>query len=499
MEQKKVLLLGATFGIGATVVYIIIKNRKLSYLRNYGYDGPKPSLIKLGNLVEFNSKSNSSDKSEAITHYSKTLYRWTQEYGKIYGYYESTSPVLVLADADLVKDVFLKREQYRRVFTMSKKSDAPDANVFINNGERWKRVRKVLEKVFLNVNNLQRCLNYFDNSFATVFHNINMRESTKPDLFYCIRATVAHTVFQTMFGMKLNEFNDLKSDNQGKTLLNTDFNDDFFETKAATLNNKLTKHLVDSFMKAFNNFESPSFLKIASMACGELELFWKVIVWFKTIMFNYFRISYFADPMEWFTANYLQPNYEIHSSKIIQPKFCFFKELLDKEYMRSLSLDEIKSNTLLMFFAGFETTSTAIAFAIHVLKTNKEELSRLKNEIKEVLAHDNTNEISYSSIDELKYLDLFIKEVLRMYPIANSMVSRQCNEDDLCIGDNKQYFIPKGINIVVDVLSIHYDASLWGPVDPNVFYPNRFLEKRHPAAWLPFGIFSNQILKIHFT
>lgn len=50
------------------------------------------------------------------------------------------------------------------------------------------------------------------------------------------------------------------------------------------------------------------------------------------------------------------------------------------------------------------------------------------------------------------------------------------------------YYVPSGMNIVVDVLSLHYDPVLWGPVDPELFYPERFLTERNPAAWLAFGI-----------
>ena len=44
---------------------------------------------------------------------------------------------------------------------------------------------------------------------------------------------------------------------------------------------------------------------------------------------------------------------------------------------------------------------------------------------------------------------------------------------------------------LIKVLSIHYDPVLWGPVDPNIFYPERFLTDRNPAAYLPFGLFQN--------
>ena len=41
--------------------------------------------------------------------------------------------------------------------------------------------------------------------------------------------------------------------------------------------------------------------------------------------------------------------------------------------------------------------------------------------------------------------------------------------------------------IVVDILSLHFDADLWGPVDPNEFYPERFAVKRNPLSFMAFG------------
>jgi cytochrome P450 len=38
-----------------------------------------------------------------------------------------------------------------------------------------------------------------------------------------------------------------------------------------------------------------------------------------------------------------------------------------------------------------------------------------------------------------------------------------------------------------DMYSIHYDPQLWGPHDPELFYPERFEDKRHPMAFLAFG------------
>ena len=34
--------------------------------------------------------------------------------------------------------------------------------------------------------------------------------------------------------------------------------------------------------------------------------------------------------------------------------------------------------------------------------------------------------------------------------------------------------IPPGVIIQLDVFSMHYDAEVWGPVDPYEFYPERY-------------------------
>ena len=65
---------------------------------------------------------------------------------------------------------------------------------------------------------------------------------------------------------------------------------------------------------------------------------------------------------------------------------------------------------------------------------------------------------------------MFIKEVLRMYPIT-SQIARRCTNSTIVKGVD----IPLDTTVMADVLSIHYDKDLWGPVDPSIFYPLRLL------------------------
>ncbi|CAF0715204.1 unnamed protein product [Brachionus calyciflorus] len=685
---KKFSIIVSSFSV-VTLIYFYYVKKCYNYLKSLGYDGPKPKFL-LGNILEFVSEKNSIKNSRSFSHYSKTLQRWTKTYGKIYGYYEGHSPVLVLADPDLITEVFLNQNKlytYRRSFPMSKKSSDPNSDIFINNGMRWLRVRYALEKIMLNTKNTAKCLEYADNSFINTFRLQN--DLNKPQLKFNIfnqtKLFMIQTIFTVIFGNEINLFL------QKKPHIHTVFNQRDLEDSNLAKSNNLyfTKMVSHKFDVAFESFESFSLLKLLSLTIPELSHVWRLCENFKFFFNSYFfHMSYFADPMFWFYSNFIQKNLIIYTQEqneeeisagqedsylnfknnnnkisttrlasqsqnlgkfITRKQFCYFNSFLFLTYMPiikynqsdtvkkrinsvsdsmrtkkarlpslstinelkkqrnissynkkleennftnsrnrmysidrldnkvdlkpkfitndletedfenwKLTVNEALSNTLLMFFAGYETTSTAITFCCKVISSLPEQREKLLDEIKdnwhslkfnlekykikaikskidstsfnsddddETLCNesddydenddvfdddvkvdninndkdksrvlDEWNEL-YESLENMKYLDIFVKEVLRMFPIANSMVSRKCVVDNLYI-DNGIYKIPNGMNIVVDVLSIHYDALWWGPVDPNIFYPERFLTERHPAAWLAFGIGSRKCLGV---
>ncbi len=139
----------------------------------------------------------------------------------------------------------------------------------------------------------------------------------------------------------------------------------------------------------------------------------------------------------------------------------------------------------LSVIAGYETTSTALSYISYVLATHPHEQQKLQEHIDSHFNPLTENDMpSYDTISQMDYLDMFIRETLRMYPIAPIVVNRQSTEE-FHIKNIGQ--IPAGTRIAVDMYSLHFDADLWGPVDPHTFYPERFATKRHPMAWIPFG------------
>ncbi len=78
-----------------------------------------------------------------------------------------------------------------------------------------------------------------------------------------------------------------------------------------------------------------------------------------------------------------------------------------------------------------------------------------------------------------------------------SVVARRCTQPTTIKGLD----IPLDMTIAVDVLSIHFDDGLWGPVDPKTFYPQRFApeHKRNPLAFLSFGLGPRNCIGMKFA
>ena len=91
--------------------------------------------------------------------------------------------------------------------------------------------------------------------------------------------------------------------------------------------------------------------------------------------------------------------------------------------------------------AGYETTSTALAYATYELARHPEVLQKLQAEIDQLpLSNDDNSDEKmkkhpdYDIVAQMPYMDMFVSEVLRMYPIANTIIQRRAFEDTVVQG-----------------------------------------------------------------
>jgi cytochrome P450 family 13 len=92
-----------------------------------------------------------------------------------------------------------------------------------------------------------------------------------------------------------------------------------------------------------------------------------------------------------------------------------------------LSCEEILPNIYFFMIAGYETTSTALAYCTYVLATRPDIQDKVVHEIDQHDWNSKDEEHTYEIVTNLSYLELFIREVLRMYPITFKAIRRECN------------------------------------------------------------------------
>ncbi len=91
--------------------------------------------------------------------------------------------------------------------------------------------------------------------------------------------------------------------------------------------------------------------------------------------------------------------------------------------------------------ADYETTSTSLAYSTYILTTRRDIQEKLVEEIDEKTWNNNEADELYDVAANLSYLDMFLREVLRMYPIISRPMARECNTTTTVCG----HIIEKGL------------------------------------------------------
>lgn len=148
----------------------------------------------------------------------------------------------------------------------------------------------------------------------------------------------------------------------------------------------------------------------------------------------------------------------------------------DRRHVKAVLLD--------MFVAGMDTSATAVEWALSELLRHPQVMKKLQQELESIVGLDQM--IEESHIDNFPYLDMVIKETLRLHPVAPLLLPHESMED--CIIDG--FHVPKKSRILVNTWAIGRDPDVWP--DPENFSPERFAEKDvdirgRDFRLLPFG------------
>ncbi|XP_058160793.1 cytochrome P450 2J2-like [Dasypus novemcinctus] len=140
-------------------------------------------------------------------------------------------------------------------------------------------------------------------------------------------------------------------------------------------------------------------------------------------------------------------------------------------------------NTLDLFFAGTETTSITLCWALLYLAINPEIQEKVQAETDRVIGP--SQQPSTADRERLPYTNAVIHEVQRMANIIPFNVPREVSADTTVAA----YYLPKGTMIMTNLTALHRDPAEWAT--PDTFNPEHFLENgefKKRESFLPFSI-----------
>ncbi|WP_068274406.1 cytochrome P450 [Aldersonia kunmingensis] len=159
----------------------------------------------------------------------------------------------------------------------------------------------------------------------------------------------------------------------------------------------------------------------------------------------------------------------------------------------SLSDSEVRDQILIFLFAGQDTTSIALTFALWLLGRHPEIQQQVRDEADRVLTGQTP---TAEDVRALGYTTMVLKEATRLYPPVPYVARKAVEERELC-----GYRIPAGSDVATSAWVIHRRPDLFE--DPETFDPDRFLPARekamHKYAWFPFGHGPRGCIGQHFA
>ena len=157
----------------------------------------------------------------------------------------------------------------------------------------------------------------------------------------------------------------------------------------------------------------------------------------------------------------------------------------------SLNREALRDETKTLFVAGFETTSSTLAWCLYLLARDPAVAARWHEEVDAVLNGQAPDE---GNIGRLSFTAAIVHEALRLYPPIYSM-GRVALQDDVIGGKT----VRRGDVLLVSIYGAHRDPAHWD--EPDAFRPERFLpgQNWNRQAFLPFGAGKHQCLGNSFA
>ncbi|XP_015908100.1 cytochrome P450 3A24 isoform X2 [Parasteatoda tepidariorum] len=464
-------------------LWLLYRKKWFSFFKDLNIPGPEPNLL-FGNIVEIIRRNPIQSHAG-----------WLKKYGKVVGYFYGTKPVILIADADLLKKIqvsdfnsFINRpDMFSSRSRSTKRVEGFSQHIISLRDKRWKDVRSLLTPSF-TASKMRQMSPLMNDAIQSLMINIDKKCKADEhfDIYKLYQGLTMDVVGRTAFGIQTDVQNNPK--------------DPFLRAAKALFSGDIRNPLIILAV----SFRSLSSLWIR---LGRLRLIFvnqgtnpitELIGNVKEVIATRRKNQQKARP------DLLQLMLDAEGTDGDSVTADDLTASDEKEVevkgnkgkiSKKLSDADVLDNSVLFFLAAYETTSTALAFTTHLLIKHPDVQEKVRKEVLQLLKSE--GELDYNSVNMLQYLDQVLKESLRLYPPVHLFVNREVSEN--CEINGIQF--KKGAAIQVAVYHLHRDPDYWE--NPTEFRPERFSpenkDKINPIAYQPFGAGPRNCIGMRFA
>ncbi|XP_023239202.1 cytochrome P450 3A5-like isoform X1 [Centruroides sculpturatus] len=430
--------------IGILISFYLYMTKDFGYWKKRGIPEVPPKFL-VGS-IGYNFKRNQGKQEQ----------EWYNKYGKIFGIYEGSNPALVVADPELVKDILVKDFP---VFPDQRElrfgDPILDKGLFMQSGERWKALRTMMSPSFTS-GKLRMMSKLMEECCQILIDNLKeaAMENREIDITQYASTFTMDAIARCAFGIKIDSRKDPSN----------------------------------PFVTAGRESVSPVPWRFIVA-----NLFPKLAKLIRLSFFNPETTLFFKNVIEEVVSKRKDLKQEEKPKDFLQ----FLLEAVEnnEDKTQKFELDDVVSQCVTFFIAGYFATSVVISFAAHQLAISQDIQDKLIKEIDETAKE--SGDLDYDAIVGMTYLEAFFQEVLRKYTPAIRL-ERTAVEDYTL--RNTGITIKKGTVVIIPVYSLNHDANYFP--DPDKFDPERFLSKKSsiiPFTNLPFGYGPRSCIGMRFS
>uniref|UniRef100_A0A8B9YQ53 Cytochrome P450 2J2 n=1 Tax=Bos mutus grunniens TaxID=30521 RepID=A0A8B9YQ53_BOSMU len=377
-----------------------------------------------------------------------TLQQFVKKYGNVFSLDFGTVPSVLITGLPLIKEVLVHQGQIfsNRPVVPLQEHIINNKGLIMSSGQLWKEQRRFALTTLRNFGLGKKSLEERIQEEASYLIQTIREENGQPfDPHLTINNAVSNIICSITFGERF------------------DYQDDQFQEllrmldEILNLQTSMCCQLYNVFPRIMNFLPGPHQALFSNME--------KLKMFVARMIENHKRDWNPAEARDFIDA-YLQ---EIEKHK--------------GDATSSFQEENLIYNTLDLFLAGTETTSTSLRWGLLFMALNPEIQEKVQAEIDRVLGQ--SQQPSMAARESMPYTNAVIHEVLRMGNIIPLNVPREVAVDTTLAG----YHLPKGTMVMTNLIALHRDPTEWAT--PDTFNPEHFLENgqfKKRESFLPFSI-----------